>query len=300
MKYAILTSLGGELIDAADAKYSDYIERFLDCPICSEAVFLRKASKRNGKPVRAAFIHRKGGGDICELRVKAYSLEDVQKLASESRGQWLEKLKKKMWNYLTTTAIVNMNQWSKMVKEVKEIQFYANLAKNAQKILHLQNERACNRIDEFSRVFKKNSNSVIKIQSQAVKKFLKQRKRDWALHLKITKETFKLFVKSPQLLDIQERIACFLCHPEVLKLEPQLWHLDVDQKEWQKEFLEYIEARLIMIFLTVDWIKLFELDSKESNNSQSRDKRSKKIYKKELKVRMINGKKKICPHLKEL
>jgi hypothetical protein len=102
MKYASLIRIGGELILASEADYSDYFG-FLRCPECSESVFLRKGfTRKDGTDVRASFVHHKISQQSkeCELRVDSYTSQQIIAKNTQAKNQRLKSLQLHLHKYL--------------------------------------------------------------------------------------------------------------------------------------------------------------------------------------------------------
>lgn len=92
MRQAKSIFLVGELIDATDAKYSDYYHKGTICPFCLDKVFYVKEFDRvvDGQVIQvsASFKHHKGDPLKCEARAKsAEGRKILNALSSESREQ---------------------------------------------------------------------------------------------------------------------------------------------------------------------------------------------------------------------
>ncbi|HEY9657598.1 MAG TPA: hypothetical protein V6C65_03975, partial [Allocoleopsis sp.] len=101
----------------------------------------------------------------------------------------------------------------------------------------------------------------IEIEAEAIgmiQEFLKSRSRDWALHIKITREAMELFLTSPAMAEIRYRLCCCLCHPHSLSVMPELLDLDAATNEWRSKFLAFVTLQITFIFLTIDWIGIWE------------------------------------------
>lgn len=97
--------LGGELLEATAANYSDSVDLGLTCPVCGKPVFLVKEGVRErlGKLeyISPHFSHYKADselGKLCEARIQTREgRELLGYLTSESRGQRLSLFNKRLW-----------------------------------------------------------------------------------------------------------------------------------------------------------------------------------------------------------
>jgi hypothetical protein len=120
MEYATLIKAGGELIPANKANYQDYYG-FLKCPECNEPVFLRQGHLRQGREIKASFVHHKAVPEIsvCELRIGKYSQEDIETFATKAKKQRLQKLSISLWKYLKTNMSINFKSYEKVRNDTK-------------------------------------------------------------------------------------------------------------------------------------------------------------------------------------
>lgn len=101
MKYAKSIFLA-DLVDATDAKYSDYFNKGIICPFCLEKVFFAKAFDRviDGQNIKvsASFRHHKGDPLECEARSQSTEGKRLLSIISgESKKQRKELWSKYLW-----------------------------------------------------------------------------------------------------------------------------------------------------------------------------------------------------------
>lgn len=109
MRYAAAMFYGGQLVDAADADYTDFKRLGLLCPECKEPVHLVAASRRyQGSQlteIASHFKHFKTKDPAlarqCELRVAQITPIEIQRRASQARNQRLRLLQRRFWAILT-------------------------------------------------------------------------------------------------------------------------------------------------------------------------------------------------------
>ena len=88
----------GQLIEAEDADYSDYLNQGFCCPVCGSAVFLTKSFNRGTVLISAHFRHHKGSGLFCESRAKSPEYKEfLAKFSSKARGQRLSIFNDRFW-----------------------------------------------------------------------------------------------------------------------------------------------------------------------------------------------------------
>lgn len=263
MKYAVLCKLGGELVAAVDADYDDY-KGFLRCPDCKEPVFLRKSYIRNKIQIPSSFVHHKAIPEVsnCELRVGKYTIQDVENISAKAKGQRLKKLQISLWKYLKHNSTIDLKSWSKDAEDVKKIKFLGELVDYGMKILknntQLILDHALPRIGIL--LIEKDPHIVIMPGKQPlIDAFLKNYKSNWTLHCKIASEALDLFLSSQSMREIRYRMLCRLCHPTALQIMPKLLKLDIRTVKWKEEFSGYLVTQIVSIFLTVGWIKIFDI-----------------------------------------
>ncbi|MBH8564444.1 hypothetical protein I8748_20035 [Nostoc sp. CENA67] len=262
MKYAILIKLGGEIIAADEADYDDY-KGFLKCPNCKEPVFLRKSHLRNEIEIGSFFVHHKAMPEVsaCELRVGRYSKQDVEIIAAKAKGQRLEKLKISLWKFLKNNLTINLKSWSTSASDVKRIKFLGEVVDYGMEILENNvNFIIDNTLPRVETLFieKDPKIAIIPEMQPFFDAFLKQNKSNWRLHCKITREALELFLSSHSMKEIRYRLLCCLCHPKALESVPELLDLDAETVEWREKFTAYLTLQVTFVFLTVDWINIFE------------------------------------------
>lgn len=262
MKYAIVVKLGGEIIDASEADYSDF-KGFLKCPECKEPVFLRKSFIRNNIEVSSSFVHYKAIPEVsvCESRVGKYSQTDIGVISAKARGQRLDKLRISMWKFLKRNLSISFKAYSKSATDAKKIKFLNDVIDFGTQILDSNIEFIIeSTLPKIEILFKeKDSRIAINPKMQPFfDAFLKENKSNWKLHCKITKEALELFLSSPYMKEIRHRVLCCLCHPTTLQSIPELLDLDAETLEWREKFTAYLTLQITFIFLTVDWINIFD------------------------------------------
>lgn len=274
--YAVLPRLGGELISAASADYEDY-KGLLRCPECGEEVFLRAAHTRRGQEVSAAFVHRKAIAEVsvCELRVGRYGADEVEAQAGKARGQRIQSLRKKLWEYLEQNLSANLRIWRKCKKDCEKkyrgdatnssmaefVDFgYDALIGNAEFMLS-------DRLDVLADLlFRQVSGKLARGEARIAisphaqglfQEFVGSHQRDWSLHVKIAREAFEVFL-GYRMDQLQRRLCYCLCHPSYLEALPELMDLDASTDEWRGKFVSYLTLQVTFVFLTTDWIKIFK------------------------------------------
>ncbi|MEA5578701.1 hypothetical protein [Anabaena sp. UHCC 0451] len=260
MEYALLTKIGGELIEASKADYQDYYG-FLKCPVCNEPVFLRKGHLRNGKEITASFVHHKAVPEIstCELRVGKYSQEDIEVFVAKAKKQRLQKLNISLWKYLKTNMAVSFRDYEKLRHKTRNYQLFADLlAYGDQCITNNIDSIVENLIPTIGEMIKNQDDNIGVIMSMLDKfnSFVNDLKSDWLLHEKIAKESAELFL-SPQMKEIRYRALTVLCYPDNMNLmNKDLIELRMNTDEWIKIFTNYLTLQIALIFISINWIKL--------------------------------------------
>lgn len=262
MDKAKLTKLGGEIVSACDADYDTY-KGFLRCLECGEPVFLRKWHVRGDSIVPDAFVHFKAVKEVsaCELRVGQYSKEDVEKLYSQARKQRLMKLQVSMWKYIKRNFAFDIKSCMGFISEVKQSEFLQELVKFAQESLEGNVPFILdNTLPRMSELMAEGSPliGVDPEREDQFKTFLKENRRDWVLHAKITREALDLFLTSTAMSEIRYRFCCCFCHPSVLSVMPDLMELDTETTEWKQKFITFLTLQICFVFLTIDWLKAFD------------------------------------------
>lgn len=263
MKYAIVSKLGGELLEACNADYEDY-KGFLKCPNCKEPVFLRKSHSRDGKTIESSFIHHKAIREVsvCELRVGRYTQEEVTAIASKARGQRITKLNISMWKYLKTNLCINLKQWSQQKKQLESIDIGIHLIDYAHLVLRnnveFMTDDTLPRVQELL-LHQDPRVGIIPEMKPFFDKFIKENKAHWTLHCKIAQEALELFISSNYFKEMRYRLISCMCHPTSLESVPSLLDLDSATEEWKIRFAAYVTLQSSFIFLTVDWIKIFDI-----------------------------------------
>lgn len=262
MKYAIFTKLGGELIAADDADYEDY-KSFLKCPICKEPVFLRKSHFRNDVQIGSFFVHHKAVKEVsdCELRVAKYQQQDIERLNTAARGQRLDKLRISLWKYLKHNLTINLNYWNKYAADTKKLKLLAEVVNYGMEILQANADFILNNtLPRVEVLFREQDPKIAIIPEMRpfFDAFLLENKSNWQLHCQITIEALELFLSSYSMKEIRYRMLCCLCHPQSLQSMPQLLDLDTKTLQWREKFSAYLTLQITFVFLTVDWVKVFE------------------------------------------
>ena len=261
MKYAKIVKFGGELIEAADADYSDY-KGFLVCPECGEPVFLRNSFHRGATEVRSMFVHYRAIPEVsaCELRVGKYTLTDVAASQAIARGQRLQGLKISLWKYLKQSLTINLKSWSQFVKDAKNDEILGDIVDYGMEILFLNQDFIINNTLPRTAEILISGDKRLEIlphKKGQIKKFLQSRRSTWSFHTKITEEALKLFLDSETMKEIRFRLLCCLCHPKSLKMMPELLDLEMSSQEWKQIFMAYLTLQVTFIFLSVDWIAIW-------------------------------------------
>ncbi|MTJ14779.1 hypothetical protein FJR11_19805 [Anabaena sp. UHCC 0187] len=260
MQYALLTKIGGELIEASRADYQDYYG-FLKCPECNEPVFLRQGHLRQRKQIKASFVHHKAVPEIsaCELRIGKYSKEDIEAFASKAKKQRLQKLNISMWKYVKTNMAVNFKDYDKLKTQTKNVKSYQGLLVYADNCLTNNVEFIVdNLIPQIGKVINNKNAAVGEIMGLLDKfnSFVNDLKSDWLLHEKIAKEAAGLFL-SPQMKEIRYRALVVLCYPKNMELlNRDLVELNMQSETWNKLFTNYITLQIALVFISINWIKL--------------------------------------------
>jgi hypothetical protein len=273
MRYAILASLGGELIEAEKADYSDYFG-FLKCPACGEPVFLRKAHKRLGLDIPASFVHHKAIPEvsICENRVNGYSREDFERYSQQAKGQRLQKLSISMWKYLKTNLTIDLNMYSWCKAQVKKFNLYRIVTAYGLEVVKQIDSYILNEVFPIMSELIKNQNSQIWFDDSVKAKFtdfIKNRSRDWALHEKIASEALQFFLTAESMKEARYKLILCACHPKSMNYPgSKLLDLKMDSDRWRVAFVSYISILLSFIFLSVDWIGLFSVGASRASESR--------------------------------
>ncbi|HEY9811303.1 MAG TPA: hypothetical protein V6D13_18415 [Halomicronema sp.] len=267
MRYATLTSLGGELIEASQADYEDY-KSFLRCPECGEPVFLRKRHKRGTTEILDAFIHHKAIPEvsICENRVGKYDAQTVRYSREKARGQRLSTLRLSMWKFLKTNLAVNLKNWSASVKYAETNLLAKEMAAYGEEVLIANTNFFINHtFPKIAESFRnQDERIIISLEiKQSVEAFLKIRERDWQLHYKITQEALELFLSPSSMREIRHRICCMFSFPKILECYPELLTLTINTDEWRRFYIHSLFFFISIIFLTVDWIKIWDKKDKK-------------------------------------
>jgi hypothetical protein len=262
MKYAILAKLGGELVSADEADYDDY-KGFLRCPNCKEPVFLRKSHLRNETEISSSFVHHKAVPEVsvCELRVGRYTKNDIENIYAKARGQRLEKLKISLWKYLKRNLVINLKVYPTFAQDIKKIKLLEEIVNYGMEILSTNIEfivdNTLPRVEVL--LINKDSRMAIVPEMQPFfDAFIKENKSSWRLHCKIVREALDLFLSSQYMKEIRYRLLCCLCHHKSLESTPELLDLDTESIEWKEKFAAYITLQVTFVFLTVDWINIFD------------------------------------------
>lgn len=262
MKYATLIKLGGELIEASSADYSDY-RGFLRCPECGEPVFLRAAHQRQGREVAAAFVHHRAIPEvsICELRVGGYSSEEVQQRNAKARGQRLQKLRISLWKILKSNLTMDFRPWAAWMREAKDHPFFGEVAQFGREILVANPDFILNHtFDRLAQMMiDRSPHFHVEAGSEdAFSNFLNRNQKDWPLHCRIAKEALEFFLNSKELEMIQYRVVVCMSHPSCLmRIDQALIDLDASTVEWRNKFASYLTLQICFVFLAVDWLEVF-------------------------------------------
>lgn len=125
MLEALSMYYGGEVICATDCNYSSSRELGIVCPICSEALFLRAASKRTvrGKEqlINPYFAHYHTGADKldCEKRAITQAGRDrLNQLKSQARNQRLKLYNQHLWEMLRKDRAIAYNYLNRAISIV--------------------------------------------------------------------------------------------------------------------------------------------------------------------------------------
>lgn len=263
MKHAKLLSLGGEIITAGEADYSDYYGLMV-CPNCHEPVFLRKGFMRKETEVEATFVHHKAVPEIsiCENRVGSYSRQQVEALASEAKNQRLRSLNISMWKYLKTNLAVNLSHWSYDLKFSKSKPILVKLNKLAYDALEMNGAEFFIHTLEQRAELLFNRDPLIAIapgHASIMENFLKGKDRLQSLHVKVSGEALEVFFTAP-MKEVRIRLLAVLCSPKCLQYYPDLMDEDTSTKEWKLKFISYLTLQVAFTFLTVDWLKVLQKD----------------------------------------
>lgn len=262
MKYALLSSVGGEPIQAEEADYEHY-KGFLKCPACGKPVFLRKEHNRRGRQICSAFIHHKAIPEvsICELRVGNYSKEDVESLSTKARGQRLARLRVSLWKYIKTNMAIDLSRWSHYKREIDNSAVGQTLVNYTEEFMDINKDFVLQETLEKCQNIFINSHDLIGIESGAQKffePFIEKNRYRWELHYKITKEMLDSFLKNPDFEMIRHRLYCCLCHPDLFWRMPGLIDKDIRSEEFLETFGAYLTLEITFVFLTIDWIEIFK------------------------------------------
>lgn len=262
MKYAKLSKIGGELIEASEADYEDY-KGFLKCPVCGDTVFLRKQHTSKGTTIRAAFIHHKAIPEIsiCELRIGGYGREDVEREAGKARGQRLNKARVSLWKYLRTNQVIDLSSWAFYKKDMNETKGRRSLIEYANLVIDVNKEAIIDiYLPTSEEIILKDEGFKIALdeQRQRVTQRVRAINRNRELHHKITVEMLSLILYDRYFLEIRHRILCVLCHFQAMKEEIKLARLSPNTQEWKDRFGIYLAGTVCSIFVTVDWVNIFD------------------------------------------
>lgn len=262
MKYAKLIKLGGELISASGADYTDY-KGFLICPECGEAVFLRKSHVRGESIITDAFVHHKAIPEVsvCEARVSRYDYdaETVKAIQQKAKGQRLAKLRVSMWKFIKSSAVCNFCNWPAAVKEVKEFQMLADVVKFADDSVMQNLELLTKMMPTILEDIQGNADKVGILDAVAKTRligFTTSRKRDWRLHSQIAIEALDFFT-TDSMTEVKLRLLSYICNPSYyLILNSYNWiDEDMETDNWRLNFVGHILSTLCLIFASIDWIK---------------------------------------------
>lgn len=262
MKYAKLSSLGGELIKADEADYEHY-KGFLKCPVCDDLVFLRKSHRRGKRFVNSAFIHHKASieASICEQRVKTYRTQQIQEIASKARGQRLAKLRVSMWKYLKTNLTVDLKYWDKDKKTVEKNEGLAEAVRLTHELVDVNKNEFLEAI--FQEIVDKFFDEET-IMARAIEdhthfsKFKIKWKSRWKLHCKISKEMLDVFLNNSEFQEIRHRVLCCLCQPGFVNEMAVPAGVEVGSDAWCTHLASYILISICFLFITVQWIEIFD------------------------------------------
>lgn len=293
MRYASLTKLGGELIEADRADYDDY-KGFLRCPECGEPVFLRKSHTRQSAQrvsavggtaiavpsqlitVPSAFVHHQAVPEVsvCELRVGSYTEAEVEYRRSVSRDQRLKKLQVSMWKYLKTNLFFSLNNYYLFAKRFKKDVLYQNLVQKITSDID-RAERQDEIINEFFPFVAKDMHSfwidyypkTINNNEQQLYQFLNKRRRDWSLHCLLAREALDFTLRDKAMESVRYRLlCCFLddsCIKQGIKFiehENVVEEIRHQPDEWKIVLDQYICKCFTTVFLMVDWMEIFNTE----------------------------------------
>lgn len=282
MKYASLTRIGGELIAADDADYSDYFG-FLKCPECYELVFLRKAFVRgDGVKVQASFVHHKAVPELsfCELRVGQYSQKDVEAKNSQAREQRLRSLRLHMWKYLKCSYL-NFFKYHELHKKYHSSYLQNH---NYQAIYKLATLKVENNYYNNVGIQEFIENSTHPDFDQLFSQKIQQGNFDYnlTLHHKIAYEVFKLLTTSQGFVSIREKFIislmtnqyCLKTIIESLEIpNPQLKNVGLSPENLAKIVIQFLKHLLIFFSATIyytPWITIFN-EVEKAPNSRARN-----------------------------
>lgn len=287
MKYAKFVKMGGELIEASCADYKDYYGVIV-CPHCGEPVFLRKEHERqtpkSGKPVtvkvQASFVHHKAVPEVsvCEMRVGNYSPEYVMQVAGKARNQRIRVLELSMWKYIKTNLSLDFGDYAAAIKDLQVHSYERKLVNLAKDIIEkpITPEVLAELVDALALDSFKEALDPIRTtpdDEKALNNFLSLRKKDWTFHRKIAQEALSVFSQSALLKKVRERFLACICNRSMLQqANPKFFRLDnirVGSDLWLEEVARYILTTVTVVFLTVDWISVFDATEKQENR-QSR------------------------------
>lgn len=268
MQYAKLIKLGGELIAATEADYSDY-KGFLVCPECGEPVFLRKAHKRGEAIIGDAFIHHKAIPEvsICEARVGRYDQQTVQAIQAQARGQRLAKLRVSLWKFIKSSAICDFRNWASAVREAKEYQMIEEVVQFADDSATQNLELLAKMMPIILDDIRDNANEVDILEPVATTRlvqFTKSRKRDWMLHSRIATEALG-FLLTDGMKESRWRMLSYISNPLYYSMLNRYDWIDEDMatKHWRLNFAKHILCTMCLIFASIDWIS-WGLDGRQS------------------------------------
>jgi len=294
MKHAKLLSLGGMIISAEEADYSDY-HRLLICAHCHELVFFRRGFTYNkssnrpgrlGKSQESKFIHAsfyaKTGFKTKDLEVYSlsvpyttqdvstckdvidnYTSEELEALQRESAAIRLNTLTTSMWDCLKTNLAVNLNTWDEDLKlsQMKLMKALAEVNKLGLDIIEKYSpELLIQQLHATAVILEDNIPDIRLLNS-----FAKGKDRSWSLHTKISVEALEVFL-TPSMREVRIRLLAVLCNIKRLSLFA-LIDEDITTLEWKDSFTSYLITQVVLIFLTIDWLKVLKVDSLPTSNT---------------------------------
>jgi hypothetical protein len=250
MKYAIVSSLGGEMILASEADYGTY-KSFLKCPECKEPVFLRKAYLRDGSEVAASFVHYKElFAFSCEMRASRYSDDRVNAIASAAREQRLKKLQVSSWKFIKTNLAVDFSQWHRAFKDLKSFDVGVSLLNYAVAVSEANYSYFLNSFLRLESLLRDGDERVVvRLSKRHLMDSLL--KTDWRLQNKIASEVMELILVSPCFLETRLRLLSVLVHPTSLQSIDGLLDLEMESEEWKVKFISYLSLQVPLKFLLI-------------------------------------------------